>query len=261
MTGAGRLRTSPTASSTRRSTTRSPPRSARASAARSASTPAATGGGRRSGCARTDRGLLRAGHGPEGALLPRQLAGRAGPLRQMCYSDLPYLYVGRGFAELNWPYADDPGPGPLRGHGVPRRASPTPPGAAAWLTHWVTGSPDVDARASVARRATCTATRRCVREIRLFVAVNAVGLGVAGLLAAWFLARVHRRPAVGRRALRALAGAAGHRAGQLGPARGGPGRRRALGVVARPTGADRASSSASAPPPSSTRCSCSAGSW
>ena len=25
----------------------------------------------------------------------------------MCYSDLPYLYTGRGFAELNWPYADD----------------------------------------------------------------------------------------------------------------------------------------------------------
>ena len=26
----------------------------------------------------------------------------------MCYSDLPYLYTGRGFAELNWPYTDDP---------------------------------------------------------------------------------------------------------------------------------------------------------
>ena len=25
----------------------------------------------------------------------------------MCYSDLPYLYTGRGFAELNWPYTDD----------------------------------------------------------------------------------------------------------------------------------------------------------
>ena len=25
----------------------------------------------------------------------------------MCYSDLPYLYTGRGFAELNWPYSDD----------------------------------------------------------------------------------------------------------------------------------------------------------
>ncbi len=25
----------------------------------------------------------------------------------MCYSDLPYLYTGRGFAELSWPYSDD----------------------------------------------------------------------------------------------------------------------------------------------------------
>ena len=27
---------------------------------------------------------------------------------QMCYSDLPYLYTGRGLAELNWPYTSDP---------------------------------------------------------------------------------------------------------------------------------------------------------
>ncbi|MEO6512532.1 MAG: hypothetical protein ABIO16_16155, partial [Nocardioides sp.] len=26
---------------------------------------------------------------------------------KMCYSDLPYLYTGRGFAELHWPYVDD----------------------------------------------------------------------------------------------------------------------------------------------------------
>ena len=25
----------------------------------------------------------------------------------MCYSDLPYLYTGRGFVELHWPYSDD----------------------------------------------------------------------------------------------------------------------------------------------------------
>ena len=26
----------------------------------------------------------------------------------MCYSDLPYLYTGRGLVELDWPYSDDP---------------------------------------------------------------------------------------------------------------------------------------------------------
>ena len=25
----------------------------------------------------------------------------------MCYSDLPYLYTGRGLVELEWPYTDD----------------------------------------------------------------------------------------------------------------------------------------------------------
>ena len=40
----------------------------------------------------------------------------------MCYSDLPYLYTGRGFAELSWPYSDDAaGAGAVRRHGVPRR--------------------------------------------------------------------------------------------------------------------------------------------
>ncbi len=27
--------------------------------------------------------------------------------RNMCYSDVPYLYTGRGFAEQQWPYSDD----------------------------------------------------------------------------------------------------------------------------------------------------------
>ena len=26
---------------------------------------------------------------------------------QMCYSDLPYLYTGRGFVEGHWPFSDD----------------------------------------------------------------------------------------------------------------------------------------------------------
>ncbi len=61
----------------------------------------------------------------------------------------------------------------------------------AWLTHWVTGSPDVDARASVPQ-GDLYGDPQVVREIRAYVAVNAVLLGIAGLLAAWFLARTHR---------------------------------------------------------------------
>ena len=64
----------------------------------------------------------------------------------MCYSDLPYLYTGRGFAELSWPYSDDT---EIRARyevmeypvGISYFAYGT-----AWVTHWLTGSPDVEAR-------------------------------------------------------------------------------------------------------------------
>ena len=64
----------------------------------------------------------------------------------MCYSDLPYLYVGRGFAELDWPYTDDD---QVRDRydvmeypvGISYYAY-----GAAWVTHWLTGSPDLAAR-------------------------------------------------------------------------------------------------------------------
>ena len=38
-----------------------------------------------------------------------ELGRRPGPLRQGCYSDVPYLYTERGFAEGHWPYADSDG--------------------------------------------------------------------------------------------------------------------------------------------------------
>ena len=112
----------------------------------------------------------------------------------MCYSDLPYLYTGRGFAELNWPYTSDP---QVRARyetmeypvGISYWAWGT-----AWVTHWLSGSPDIEPRygQSVQRLA---AEPSIIAESRLFVVVNAVGLAAAGLLAAWFLAGVNpRRP-------------------------------------------------------------------
>ena len=99
-------------------------RSARASADRSARAPAGTRGGRRSGCVLALTAVvLRARHGAEGAAATTTHWGDDQQrYTHMCYSDLPYLYTGRGFAELNWPYSDDAaGAGPLRGDGVPRR--------------------------------------------------------------------------------------------------------------------------------------------
>lgn len=110
----------------------------------------------------------------------------------MCYSDLPYLYTGRGFAELNWPYSDDE---QVRDRfevmeypvGISYWAWGT-----AWVTHWLNGSPDLEGRygASVGDVA---ASPEVLRETRIFVIVNAIGFAVLALLSAWLLAGVNRR--------------------------------------------------------------------
>lgn len=108
----------------------------------------------------------------------------------MCYSDLPYLYVGRGFAELTWPYDAD---AEVRAKydvmeypvGISYFAWGT-----AWITHWVTGSPEVDPRSGVAQ-GDLYADDQVLRELRAYVAVSAVLLGLAALLTAWFLSRAH----------------------------------------------------------------------
>ena len=112
----------------------------------------------------------------------------------MCYSDLPYLYTGRGMAELAWPYSDDP---QVRERhetmeypvGISYWAYGT-----AWVTHWLAGAPDLDARRALPDDEVF-GQPGMADETRLYVAVNAVGLGLLTLLAASLLTRVHpRRP-------------------------------------------------------------------
>lgn len=112
----------------------------------------------------------------------------------MCYSDLPYLYTGRGFAELYWPYSDDPQ--------VRRRYETMeyPVGisyfawGAAWITHWVAGSPDVGERAAMPRD-DLFGKPDVAKEVRLYVAVSAALMALCALLAAYFLTGVNpRRP-------------------------------------------------------------------
>jgi uncharacterized membrane protein len=110
----------------------------------------------------------------------------------MCYSDLPYLYTGRGLVELEWPYSDDPA--------VRERyeVMEYPVGiayfayGAAWVTHWVTGSPDVAARADQPA-GDLVGTGQVLEELRAFVIVNALVFAALALLSAWLLAGVHRR--------------------------------------------------------------------
>ena len=111
---------------------------------------------------------------------------------QMCYSDLPYLYTGRGFAELSWPYSDD---AELRSR-YPVMEYPVLISywayGAAWATHVLSGSPDLGPRYAVPA-SDVGQLPGVTAESRLFVAVTLVGLAGLTLLAVWLLAGVHRR--------------------------------------------------------------------
>jgi uncharacterized membrane protein len=110
---------------------------------------------------------------------------------KMCYSDVPYLYTGRGFAELLWPYDDD----------AEVRAKyevmeyPVGIAYAAWGTahvvHWLTGGHSVEPRASVSE-GQLLEDPEVRREMRGFVVGTTLLLALATLFAAWALARVHR---------------------------------------------------------------------
>ncbi len=110
----------------------------------------------------------------------------------MCYSDLPYLYTGRGLVELEWPYSDDPQ--------VRQRyeVMEYPVGiayfayGAGWVTHWVTGSPDVAVREDQPV-GDLVGTDQVLKEMRAFVIVNALTFAALALLSAWLLAGVDRR--------------------------------------------------------------------
>ncbi len=109
---------------------------------------------------------------------------------QMCYSDLPYLYTGRGMVELTWPYDDDPATrARFQTMEYPVGISYWAYGTA-WVTHAVTGFPDVVAR-SLRPVDQLWGRVDVQREIRGFVIVNALGFAVLTLLAAGLLTRVN----------------------------------------------------------------------
>ncbi|MCW2851943.1 MAG: integral rane protein [Nocardioides sp.] len=112
----------------------------------------------------------------------------------MCYSDLPFLYTLRGFAEHTYPYTDD---AETRER---YESMEYPVGISYWawatsrVTHWLSGAPDLDERYS-RPVGELQADPEIKRETRLYVAVNALGLALLTILSAWLLAKVNpRRP-------------------------------------------------------------------
>lgn len=115
-------------------------------------------------------------------------SGGSSRYAQMCYSDIPYLYVGRGFAEAAVPYADSGGRWPdleypvLIGYFAH---------ASALVTQAVNGSPDLDVRRT-APADTVHTQPGVEAERQDFFVVTAVLLAPFLLLSAWFLAGAHR---------------------------------------------------------------------
>ncbi len=112
----------------------------------------------------------------------------------MCYSDLPYLYTGRGMVEHSWPYTGDE---QTRNRfevmeypvGISYWAWGT-----AWGTHLLTGLPDLSDRYDQ-DPGTLWGDPEVQSEIRLFVVINALGFAALALAAAWLLTKVNpRRP-------------------------------------------------------------------
>jgi uncharacterized membrane protein len=109
----------------------------------------------------------------------------------MCYSDVPYLYSGRGFAELTPPYSESPG----EAGRYPALEYPVLTGwfayGAAVLTQAVVGGADLEHRASLPPDQVYGAPG-VVEESGAYFLLTAVLLAVPGLAAAWFLARAQR---------------------------------------------------------------------
>jgi uncharacterized membrane protein len=106
----------------------------------------------------------------------------------MCYSDLPYLYHGRGFAERRFPFGvtEDR----YQAMEYPAVIAYFAYGAAV-VTHAVTGWPDVTGREQMPPDQV-SAAPGVIRESGLYFQVSAVLLALCALLAALLLAGAHR---------------------------------------------------------------------
>ena len=116
-------------------------------------------------------------------------AGEGFRYAALCYSDVPYLYTGRGFAERTVPFSDTEGRYQTMEYPVVIGYFAY---GAAVVTQALSGWPDVAARAALPAEDVFGADG-VAEESRLYFQVTAVLLAVFGLLAAWFLTGTHRR--------------------------------------------------------------------
>jgi uncharacterized membrane protein len=106
----------------------------------------------------------------------------------MCYSDVPYLYTGRGFAELAVPFSDTGGRYQVMEYPVVIGYFAY---GAAFLTQAVAGDVDLDARRALPVEQVHAAPG-VGDEADLYFMVTAILLGAVLLVAAWFMAGAQR---------------------------------------------------------------------
>jgi uncharacterized membrane protein len=118
-------------------------------------------------------------------------ANNAARYGKACYSDIPYLYTGRGFVEGLWPYADNHGRYEVMEYpvGISYVAW-----VAAKLTQLHPSGPPVSERHHQ-EPDSMWSLPGMAKEVNTYFLVTAIVLGGFGLLATWFLAGVDpRRP-------------------------------------------------------------------
>ncbi len=107
---------------------------------------------------------------------------------QMCYSDMPYLYSGRGFAERSVPFSDTGGRWQVMEYPVTIGYFAY---GAALVTHVVTGWPDVEERRRLPPDQVY-GSPGVADESGYYFMVTAVLLGGVASLSAFFMAGAHR---------------------------------------------------------------------
>jgi uncharacterized membrane protein len=113
-------------------------------------------------------------------------SGTSTPYTHLCYSDIGYLYAGRGFAEGITPYVDGEGRYPFLEYPVLTGGFAY---GAALITHLLVEQPDVSTT-PVEEIGTLPSVQHASA---VYFAVTVVGLFGCALLAIWALAGVHRR--------------------------------------------------------------------
>lgn len=108
---------------------------------------------------------------------------------KMCYSDIPYLYTGRGMAEKRWPYSDNGGRFQVMEY-------PVGISYFAWAVAevnslWATGPSQGERKAGPPGE--LWSLPGMAAEVNRYFLATSVFLFLAALAAGWFLAGAHRR--------------------------------------------------------------------